>query len=124
MELRSDYEMLDFEVPLVDPYMVIKLALSIFLLGFFLLITVVVFLKGYQIGPKHLRPNLSFTTFAITLFGVSLGIFMLGLLLTPGYSLLDIGSERWELAITFGSIAFVSALIAVTFVTYTKRGGY
>jgi len=116
--------MFDFEIPLTDPTLVIKLALSIFLIGFFLLVTVIVFLKGYQLGPTALWQNMSFTTLAITLFGVSLGVLMLGLLLVPGYSLIDLDSERLELIITFGAIAFISSIIAVTFVTYTKRGGY
>lgn len=116
--------MFDFDTPFSNPIELLKLAGVLFLLGFIILITVIVFLKGYQIGPQYMRVNLSFSTFSLMLLGMSLGMVLFALLLMPDYAIINLDSERWEMFLTLGTIAFISSLIAVTFVTYSKRGGY
>jgi hypothetical protein len=112
-----------FNVPVeMDMAQMLFLFVAFFLFGMSFLIGVIL-TRGYQLKTEWLTWNLAGATAAIVLFGIALGIFVLGMLLSPGYVAITVGSEFWDMYITMVIIGFVVAMINTTFLMYTKRGG-
>lgn len=114
-----------FDIPVVvDTMQLLMFVLAFFLFGLIFLV-VIIFGKGYQLNRKYIEANLSGAITAIVLFGMALGIFVIAMILSPGYVTVPFGAnEKLEMFTTLGVIGFLTSIIAMTFLYYTKRGGF
>lgn len=114
-----------FDVPIV----VDSMQLMMFVVAFFcfglIALTVVIMGKGYELNAKWITANLAGAMSAVVLFGAALGIFIIAMLLSPGFiSVPFAANEKVETFITLFIVAFMVAMAGVTFLVYTKRGGF
>jgi len=114
-----------FNIPVeVDTFQLLMFVLGFFLIGFAFLMSVIIS-KGYELNAKWITQNLAIAMASVVLFGMALGVFVIAMILSPGYVSVPFGnSERIEMGITLFIIAFLASMSAVTFLVYTKRGGF
>ena len=117
---------MDFmDVPVViDSAQLLMFVVAFFCFGLMALIAVIVS-KGYEMNVKYITANLAGAMSAIVLFGAALGIFVIAMVMSPGFvSVPFAANEKIEMFITMFVIAFIVAITGVTFLVYTKRGGF
>jgi hypothetical protein len=114
-----------FEIPVViDTAQMLFFFIAFFLIGFALLLTLILS-KGYQLNATHITVNLAGAVSVMVFFGMALGILVIGMLMSPGYVTVPFAmGEKVDMFITMAVIGFVVAMIATTFLVYTKRGGF
>ena len=117
---------MDFmDVPIViDSMQLLMFVIVFFCLGL-LVLTVVIVSKGYELNVKYITANLAGAMAAVVLFGAALGIFIIAMVMSPGFvSVPFAANEKIETAITVFIVAFIVSMAGVTFLVYTKRGGF
>ena len=120
MSLWDVFELSD----VIDSYQLLVLVGVLALIAFGL-ITYIILNKGYELGAKRIEYNLMGTVTSIVLFGMALGIFVIAMLLSPGYVTVALPfGENADMGLTLLVIAFITSMISVTFLVYTKRGGF
>ena len=113
-----------FDVPIVidtQGLMVVFFLFFMFALAFLVGVTLS---GGYKLNQRLITWNLAGASTAIALFGTALGIFAIAIILSPYYAWTNTGLESIDVFLTYGVVAFVVAMLTVTFLFYTKRGGF
>ena len=111
------------------PVLIDSLQLLMFVIAFFavglITLTIVITNKGYELNARFISANLAGAMAAVVLFGAALGIFIIAMVMSPGFvSVPFAANEKLETFFTVFIVAFMVALAGATFLVYTKRGGF
>lgn len=114
-----------FDVPIViDSMQLMLFVVAFFCFGLMALMAVILS-KGYELNAKWITANLAGAMSAVVLFGAALGIFIIAMVMSPGFiSVPFAANEKVEMFLTMFLIAVMVAMAGVTFLVYTKRGGF
>jgi hypothetical protein len=100
---------------------------GILFIAAFVLISVAILGKGYQLNVKNLRPNFTIIMVGLLILAASLGIFIVMLIGMPNFVMVfpipGFAGDTYDLIWTTVVITFIVSLFSGLFLMYTKRGG-